>query len=415
MLPSLAAANALDTFGFSARAVGMAAAATADCDGYAGAFHNPGAVARGGPDVQAAVGYGYALTGLSINDADARVTTPRGTSLGLMVPVPLGPVQAAFGLALYMPDQFVVRIQLIPVAEPHFVLLDNNLQHIVVTPVLALRWRWLALGAGVTLLADAAGNGITFDVGLVGGEKVARGGLDVSLPIRAAPVAGVVVEPVKGLRLGLAYRGQIDLALKLDILAHVDIAGAVKGDTLITLRAFNFFTPERVSLGASWDLAPSLTLSADLAWVHWSAFRGGTPDLRILLNLGVTPALLNAYFPADHFRDVVVPRLGAEWRRPVGGAVFAARAGYAFERSPVPDQVGLTSFADSDRHIFSLGGGVVTPKLPVLPQPLRIDAAVQWHELAPRLTMKDPNVLPGSGFTSSGRMVLVTATVEARF
>ena len=38
---------------------------------------------------------------------------------------------------------------------------------------------------------------------------------------------------------------------------------AVKGDTLITLRAFNFFTPERVTLGASWDVSPSLTLPVD--------------------------------------------------------------------------------------------------------------------------------------------------------
>ncbi len=411
------AQNALDTFGFSSRSSGMAGANAADCDGYAGAHHNPASVARTS-DVQAAVGYGYGVTRLQIDGSDAKVTTPRGFSFGLAVTIPVCPMMAAFGIALYIPDQYVARIQLIPVAEPHFILLDNNLQRIVVTPVLSLRpFRWLSIGAGATLLADAAGNGVSFDVGVVGGQKVGNASLDVGLPIRAAPVAGILVEPRPGLRAGLAWQGAIDLALKLDILAHVNIAGAVTGDTLISLRAFNFFTPERVTLGLAWDAHPSLTLSADLAWVHYSDFHGGVPDLRILVALGVTPSLVGALFPADGFHDIWVPRIGAEWRRPVTNLLkVMARAGYSYERSPVPDQVGLTSFADADRHIIAVGGGVELAHVgAVLTHPLKLDLAVQWQELQPRTTEKDPRFSPGAGFTASGRIVLLSTTVEARF
>ncbi len=415
---SPARGNALDTFGFGPRSEAMAGAQTADASGWAAAFHNPAAVART-DDVEAAIGYSGAVTHLNIDGTDAGITTPRGTSLGLAVPIPLGHgVKLAFGVAAYIPDQFIVRVQLIPIAEPHFVLLDNNLQHIVVQPVLALRiLRWLSVGGGVTLLADAAGNGITFDVGAVGGQKVGQAALDVSLPIRAAPVVGVLVEPTPHLRLGATWRGEIDLKLKLDILSNVNVAGLVTGDVLISLRALDFYTPMRTTVGAAWDALPSLTLTADLDWIRWSAFSGGAPDLAVLVHLAIAPSLVHAAIAEPSFHDVWAPRVGAEWRRALGSHVeLAVRGGYAFERSPVPDQVGLTSFADNDRHVIALGGGVALSNITsLMAKPLRFDVALQWQELVPRTTVKDPSFAPGAGFTSGGRLVNFAAMMEARF
>jgi hypothetical protein len=418
LLPQPALADPLDSFGFGARAGGMAGALTADASGEAAAAYNPAGVARSS-DVEAAVGYGYGITRLTIDGRDAGVTTPRGTSLGLSIPFAVGRTTIAFGIAMYIPDQFLVRVQAIPASEPRFVLLDNDVDRIVVSPVLAVRpLRWLSLGVGATLLADAAGNGVNFDVGVVGGSKVGSAGLDVSLPIRAAPLAGVTVEPRTWLRFGLAYRGAIDLRVKLDILSHVDIAnGAVLGDVLISLRAVNLYTPQRLSLGFAVDVLPSLTLAADLAWVNWAGFEGGVPDLRTLIALGVTPSLVQALFPDERFRDVWVPRFGLEYRRAVASRVtLAGRIGYAYERSPVPDQVGLTSFADNDSHLVSVGAGVALERLTaVLKKPLRFDVAIGWRELVGRTTLKDPRVLPGSGFSSGGRIVHLAATLEARF
>ena len=416
LAPTRASANALDTFGYSARAAGVAGALVAGAEGYEGAHHNPALVAATG-DVQAALGYSYTATQLHIGGADALVTTPRGTSLGLAIPFQLGPVTAAFGVALYIPDQFVVRIQLVPAAEPHFVLLDDNLQHIVVTPVAALRWRWLAFGAGATILADAAGNGITFDVGVIGGDKVGKAQLDVALPTRAAPVLGIAAEPVRGLKLGAAWRGEIDLGLKLDILANVDIAGAITGDTLISLRAVNFFTPHKVSFGAAAELGRGLTVHGEFDWLGWSRFNGALPDLRVLLNLGLSPPLVEALFPRARFNDSFAVRVGAEFRHQATELIgFVGRLGYAYEPTPVPEQRGLTNFADNDRHVIAFGAGVVVDRIGnVLRKPLSLDLALQLHELAPRATDKDRRYFPGGQLSSSGRMVHFQATLEARF
>lgn len=416
LAPAAASANALDTFGFGPRAAAMAGAATASAHGQAAAFANPAGVALD-DDVEVALAYSYAGMLLRIDGADARVTTPRGISLGLSLPAHIGPVTAAFGLALYLPDQFIARIQLVPSTEPHFVLLDNNLQHVVAQPVVSFRFgAHVALGVGASVLADAAGHGISFDVGIVGGNKVAQGALDVSLPIRATPVVGLVVMPRPWLRLGGAYRGEIDLHLSLDILAHVDLPGSISGDTLISLVALNFYTPHTLTGGVAIDLG-ALTLTAQLDWLKWSDFDRSLPDLRVRLGLAISPAVVPPRFPVPRFDDQFIGRFGAEVRRPLTAHLgLAARLGYAYVPSPVPAQTGLTSFADNDRHVLAFGAGLTLHELwRFLPKPLSFDVALQLQQLTPRQTAKDPHLTSSPGFSSSGSIVHVTAGLEARF
>ena len=416
LAPAWARANAPDTFGFGPRIAGLAGAGTAEARGQAAAFHNPAGVALTN-DVEVALAYSYAGMALRIDGRDAQVTTPRGTSLGLALPVRLGPVTAAFGLAVYLPDQFIARIQLVPASEPHFALLDNNLQHVVAQPVVALRFGdKLALGAGASILADAAGNGITFDVGVSSGNKVGQAALDVALPIRAAPVVGVTLVPRPWLRLAGAYRGELDLQLSLDILAHVDLPGAISGDTLISLVALNFYTPHTLTGAVAVDLG-ALTLTAQLDWLKWSDFDRALPELRVKVGLAIAPPLVSPAFSTPRFDDQFIARLGAELRRPLGAHLdLAARLGYAFIPTPVPPQTGLTSFADSDRHVFAIGASLLLRELiRVLPKPLSLDVALQLHQLEPRATAKDPHRTASPGFTSSGSIVHVTAGLEARF
>lgn len=412
----LARANPLDTFGFGPRAAAMAGAVTADARGQAAAFHNPGGVAFT-DDVEVALSYHYAGMALRIDGGDANVTTPRGVSFGLALPVHIGPVTAALGVALYLPDQFIFRIQLVPATEPHFVLLDNNLQHVVAQPVLSFRFgEHVSIGAGATILADAAGNGITFDVGVDQGNKVGQAALDVRLPIRAAPVVGILYAPRPWLRFGAAYRGEIDLKLSLDILAHVDLPGSITGDTLISLTALNVYTPHTLTGGVAVDLG-ALTLSASLDWLKWSDFDQALADLKVHIGLAIAPPLVPPELPVPRFNDQWIGRLGAEVRRDLSAHVgAAARVGYAYVPSPVPAQTGLTSFADNDRHVISFGAGVsLRDLIHFLPKPLSFDVALQLQELAPRATAKDPHLTSSPGFTSSGTIVDVSAGLEARF
>lgn len=411
-----AAADPLDEFGFGARASGMAGAVTADSSGAAAAHANPAAVTLGAhPEV--ALGWGYGRMGLDLNGSDAEVLDVHGSDIGLAIPVKLGKVTTAVGVALYLPDQFIARIQLIPATEPHFILLDNDVARIVVEPVWAIRpYPWLAVGGGVSLLADAAGNGITFNVGVEGGEKIGESALDVELPTRATPLVGVLLLPHPRLRIGASYRGEVDLKLKLDILANVDVAGVVTGDALISVRAANYFTPHRITTGAAFDVTDDLTVTGEVSWLDWSGFEGGAPDIRVLVALGITPPLVQTLFPDDNFHDTFIPRFGAEWTPRLGRLDLALRAGYAYEPSPVPAQVGLTSFADNDRHVVAFGAGLTLRAFqPILTRPITVDFGVQWHRLRDRLTIKDQSAFPGRAFSSGGDILRGGATLTVAF
>jgi long-subunit fatty acid transport protein len=179
---------------------------------------------------------------------------------------------------------------------------------------------------------------------------------------------------------------------------------------VIDLRSINFYTPRRAAAALSVDVLPRLTLSAELAWLGWSGFEGGSPDVRILIALGITPPLVDTLFPPDGFKDTFSPRAGVEWR-PTDA--LTVRAGYALEPTPVPSQTGLTSFADNERHVFALGGGLKLHVAPsVLAHPIALDVGLQLHHLRDRLTVKDQGQFPGMAFESSGRILRGTATLS---
>jgi long-chain fatty acid transport protein len=409
-------ADPLDTFGFGARSAALAGAVTADARGAGAVPTNPALLVRA-EHPELAIGWGYGRLGLQLDGNSAEVLDLHGVDFGLAIPWQMGRFRAAAGLALYLPDQFIARVQLVPATEAHFVLLDNDIHRIVVQPAVAFGLGdRLSIGAGASILLDAVGNGIQFDVGVVGGEPQGQGKLDVRLPPRVAPIVGLAFTPVPRVRIGASWRAEVDLALQLAILANVDVAGVVTGDALIDLQSLNFFTPARFSAGVAIDVLPTLTLMGEASLYRWSGFRGGAPDVNILVSLGIEPPLVQTLFPDDDFQDVWVPRAGVEWRLPTECVDWSLRAGYAFEPSPVPAQTGLTSFADNDRHVIALGGGArFTALQPTLKRPLRVDVALQWHHLRDRLTIKDQDLFPGRAFSSGGEIVRASATATLEF
>lgn len=389
------------------------------CEDWTAAACNP-AGGAGAPGVGVGFGYSYTHMRLSINHQRSDVLDARGVAFGFNAPFAIkGNVRAAISMAGYLPDQFLARVQLVPASEPRFVLLDNRPHRLVLDLALSVRpTPWLSLGLGGTILADAAGNGITFNVGVKGGTKVGETAIDLVLPMRVAPLAGLLVRPLPWLRFGAAYRGEIDLGVRLDILANVDVAGIVTGDAIITLRAINYFTPHRLEVGVSADPHPRLTLAAGVVWEMWSRYSSGVPDVRILVDLGLNPPMVQAFFPPDNFHDVVTPRLGAEYRHPfTGGHTLAARVGYVYVPTPVPDQVGLSALADNTRHVVAMGLGFRYGKLArIFPYPVGLDLGVQVHTLETRSVRRNLLSDPlGGGLVSKGTLISAAASVTVEF
>jgi hypothetical protein len=391
IISSTASADPLDEFGAGSRAAGMGGSYVASAEGADAAHHNPAGLALA-TNPSLLLGYGYGAMQLSINGRDADVLNAHGATIGAALPLKLSDdITVAAGLGLYLPDQFIARVQLIPPTEPHFILLDNDPHRLVIEPVVAIKLgRYAALGAGVSMLGDARGDGITFNVG--------------------------VIAPTPRVRAGFMYRGELSLDLALDIVSNVDVAGVVTGDVLVSIRASNYFTPQRATGGLAVDVLPDLTLSGQLSWVNWEAYPSGVADLSVLLSLDLSPPLVQTDQPPAGFTDTYEARFGAEYRFGGPRTKFAARSGYAYLPTPVPNQVGLTSFADNDRHVVALGFGVtLADYAPLLTRPIDLSLGLQWHHLQKRMTVKDAMQFPGEAFSSAGDLFHIGTSMKVDF
>ena len=92
------------------------------------------------------------------------------------------------------------------------------------------------------------------------------------------------------------------------------------------------------------------------------------------------------------------------------------RGGYRYEASPVPAQLGESSFGDADKHIISGGLGLELRKLGrVLSRPLSIDGFAAVTVLPERLFLKlDPRSAVGD-FTVQGLVWQAGGQVRWRF
>jgi long-chain fatty acid transport protein len=92
------------------------------------------------------------------------------------------------------------------------------------------------------------------------------------------------------------------------------------------------------------------------------------------------------------------------------------RAGYVYQRSPVPPQTGTTNYIDTDRHTVSLGAGL-TLNAPgsVLKGSVTLDVHGAFSVLPDRVTLKQNPADFVGDYTAGGSMINVGTTLTAVF
>ncbi|WP_081987097.1 OmpP1/FadL family transporter [Methylotenera sp. G11] len=155
---------------------------------------------------------------------------------------------------------------------------------------------------------------------------------------------GMLLEPVPGTRLGLAYRSKVAHHLKGDaefsnvpteLAGLPDLAnGAIKAD--ITL-------PETALISVLHQLNDRWSIMGDVLWTRWSQFN----ELRVERNDG---ALLG--LTAEHWRNVRRYALGATY---LYSDAWKLRFGVAYDESPVPEMFRTPRVPDQNRWVLGLG------------------------------------------------------------
>jgi long-chain fatty acid transport protein len=159
--------------------------------------------------------------------------------------------------------------------------------------------------------------------------------------------AGVTLTPLPKTQIGIGYRSAIDQKVNgtLDQPAAWLAGGGSQGSVNLVLNL-----PDVVTVGLRQGIGDRFTLLAGLEWTNWS--RIGTTN--VYLPNG-SPALLRAGTPFKfpfEYRDGWFYSLGGEYKL---DPAWTVRAGIAYERTPITDDVRTVRIPDNDRMWYSVG------------------------------------------------------------
>lgn len=375
-----------DLYGFGARGPGLSGAAVAFPRGFEAIYYNPAGLVLGGART---FSIGFQATSFDLNVASPRPDDVAsatdeplisGITLGIDVRLPLEGIlkdRIAIGLGLYIPTDTLLSAEIASPGGPQFSLVADRARAVVVQAGLAVKiGPWLSLGGGIRALAGLRG---FIDVGP---NDLGRIGSTVEDELIAeyGGVVGFVARPHPTIAVAAAWRGALGGPYSLPINAQLGDSGIPIQVPPINLAGTAVWDPQQVAMHIGYQPLDELTIEVGVTWKQWSA----TP-----IPIENTTAAIPPQEPLE-FEDTWVARLGIEsellfaehWR-------FAARGGYAFEPSPVPDQTGQHNFLDGDRHIVSIGLGTGYGLGDESAFRVDLDFYAQVHVMAPRTFVKE--------------------------
>ena len=296
------------------------------------------------------------------NGGDAGGAQPVPAAYGLYDASPdlkLGlALTAPFGLQTQYQSDWVGRYQAI----------RSDIATININPNVAYRVSdWLSVGGGPAI--QHAGAEFTNAINSTTVVHLANPSLPagLTLPDGLAKVTGdswsvgytlgALVEISPGTRLGASYRSKIGHRIEGTAAFTVPASLAPSPQFQNTPARADLKTPDVVSLAASHELSPDITLLAEVQWTNWSVVKNleiERPDGSILSS------------QPEQWHGTWFGSIGATWRPDPN---WTLRGGLAFDRTPVRDQFRTARLPDSDRYWLAVGLGYSwTPDL-------RFDAA----------------------------------------
>ncbi len=322
-----------------------------------------GIITSGTSDIDAATTIlGTPIGGAPGGDSGKAVAVPSfyaSHQVGSDVTVGIG-VTSFFGLGSEWDDEW----------EGRYHAINSDLVTISINPVVAYRiLPNLTIGAG--LQAQYAKTNLTaaLDFGTI--DAVLLNGLNGGVPAQDdgflevdaddwafGGTAGILYEPVKGTRVGLAYRSQVTHDLSGD--ARYVLGGPVGAGVAAATGAFRpsqAFTdlplPDTVTLGAYHEFNDKWAVMADVMWMNWSR------QEQFLLTSD-NPAQPDQAVEQD-WNDSIFAAIGAIYRPT---ETVALRAGFAYDQSPVPNRTRSPIIADEDSYWVGVGAEFrITPKM----------------------------------------------------
>jgi hypothetical protein len=400
LAPLAAEASPQDVFGYGPRSTAMAGAGASIGWGFETVRSNPALLSLS-HEISLTSGWFGAFFDLNAA-GPLRAEAVSGTFIGGTLPLPFEGFlkdRITIGLGFFTPFELVARARLLYPEKPKFPIADR-VQSVAVQMGIGIDLgHGVRIGGGFSALAALTG------AVLVATDASGRVGTVVEDTLVAGygPILGASFE--RGpYRVGLTYRGE--LSGPFDVVIEVrDLGGIVVPPLHIS--GIAQYDPHQLELEASRELGP-FRVALGATYRHWSAYPGAVqPTVQCPAKLpGEDEEPCDPLAPEPPgYSDTVTPRVAAEGRFGVArGVTIAARAGYAFEPSPAPEQKGIPNDFDNHRSVIGLGYGLS------LSQPfprINLDLFGQLQVLHDR----DHHKTDGPVIATRGTIVALGATV----
>ncbi|MEZ4293831.1 MAG: hypothetical protein R3B70_02560 [Polyangiaceae bacterium] len=353
LAPAAASASPQDVFGFGPRSTAMAGAGASIGWGFETVRSNPALLSLS-RERTLSVGWFGAFFDLDANGhlpADA----VSGTLIGGVLPLPFEGFlkdRIAIGLGFFTPFKLVARARLLYPEKLKFPLADR-VQSVAVQMGMGIDiGHGFRIGGGFSALAALTGKV------LVATDASGRVGTVVEDTLVAGygPIAGISFERGPW-RAGVTYRGE--LSGPFDVVIEVRDLGSIVVPPL-HISGISQYDPHQLEAEVSRELGP-FRVALGATYRKWSDYPGAVKQ-----TVQCPPPDPNEEIPCDplvpeppRYTDTVTPRLAAEGVFPMTRSItLKARAGYAFEPSPAPEQTSIPNDFDNHRSVIGLGYGV---------------------------------------------------------
>lgn len=391
-----ARASVADVFGLGSEESAVAGASAARVHDFSAAYYDPAGLTLA---LRPEGSIGLVGFGANLPLPDGRsfhMTDHVGVLVGAATPVPFVGALADriyIGIALHVLPDTIVRVIAHTPDQAFYPLYDNRTQRLVVLPAIAARLgHGLALGIGFNYFAGLGGRVAATE----GATRAIEGRVDEQVYAEVAVNVGVRWQLRPRWALALVYRQAFGVPFAST--TRNQIAGQPID---LDVDAEGLYTPHTVVAGVAVRPRASLQLSLDLAWLHWSGWRG--PYVTVSSALPLIGGI-DTQPPTVAFVDGVAVRAGADWTAYARGRwALALRGGYAFESSPVPASQPATQLLDGHKHHLTAGIGT---RLAAFGGELRFDvhgqlAIVQGSTVSSGAV--GPGLVAAGGFTLTVR------------
>lgn len=197
------------------------------------------------------------------------------------------------------------------------------------------------------------------------------------------------ITPVlKGLEIGMGYR------MATEMKTHPyqsDSVMLVAGLTVpLSLAMFDYYTPHIISTGLAYTIF-DVTTSLNLDYEMWSGFNLGPGYKKgVLYYTDPSNKDTSAYAKIPSMEDIIVYRLGISWDMKKWVSWLTLLGGYYYQPSFVPDSAvaGDMNFLDNDKHVLSFGAIFAFPKTWRFGGPVELSISYQYQYLTERSVHK---------------------------